>query len=107
MDKIKRFVSIYVPVTSCTLRCQYCYVTHNRLFNNKLPVLKYSPEIVKKALSKRRLGGTCLVNFCAGGETLLPEKVVDYIRVLLEEGHYVMIVTNATMTKRFKQILKL
>jgi pyruvate-formate lyase-activating enzyme len=66
--------------------------------------MKYSPEDVKKALSKKRLGGICLINICAGGETLLCKEVVDYTRVLLEEGHYVMIVTNATITDKMKKI---
>ena len=40
MDKIKRFIDCYVPVTTCTLRCHYCYITHHRLFDNKLPTFK-------------------------------------------------------------------
>lgn len=104
MDKIKRFIDCYVPVTACTLRCHYCYITHHGLFNNKLPVFTYTPEQVRQALSKERLGGTCLINFCGGGETLLPAEVVGYIRALLEEGHYLMIVTNATVSKRFEDI---
>lgn len=66
--------------------------------------MKYSPAVVKRALSKKRFGGTCLVNICAGGETLLCKEVVDYTRVLLEEGHYVMIVTNGTITDKMKKI---
>ncbi len=104
MDKIKRFIDIYVPVESCTFRCHYCYITHHRLFSNKLPVLKYSAEQVRKGLSKERMGGPCLINICGGGETLLPPEVIGYIRVLLEEGHYVMVVTNASVTKRLKEI---
>lgn len=104
MDKIKRYIEIYVPVTSCTFRCHYCYITQHRLFGNKLPELKYSAEQVRKALSKKRMGGPCLINFCGGGETLLPEKTIDYIRVLLEEGHYVTVVTNASVSKRFDQL---
>lgn len=57
MEKIKRFIDFYIPVESCTFRCHYCYITHHRLFDNKLPVLKYSPEQVKLALSKERMGG--------------------------------------------------
>lgn len=104
MDKIKRFIDCYIPVTTCTLRCHYCYITCHRLFEGRLPKFRYSPEQVRKALSKERLGGTCLINMCAGGETLLAQEVVDYARVLLEEGHYVMIVTNATVSKRFDEI---
>lgn len=104
MEKMKRFISLYVPVTNCNLRCHYCYITHHRLFAGKLPELKYSPEHIRRALSKERLGGTCLINVCAGGETLLVPKVVDYVKVLLEEGHYVMVVTNATITKEFERM---
>lgn len=104
MDKIKRFIDFYIPVESCTFRCHYCYITHHRLFDNKLPHLKYSPEQVRAGLSKKRMGGTCLINMCGGGETLLPPESIDYIRVLLEEGHYVMVVTNASLTKRMQQL---
>ncbi|MDO5490696.1 MAG: radical SAM protein, partial [Bacteroidaceae bacterium] len=102
--KLKRFIDLYVPVTTCTLHCHYCYIYHQGLFKNKLPEFKYSPEVVKRALSQKRLGGTCLINMCGGGETLLPPQVTDYIKVLLENGHYVMVVTNGTVTKRFEEI---
>lgn len=105
-EQLKRFIDIYVPVTTCTLHCHYCYVFHQGLFRNKLPEFKYSPEIVRRALSKERMGGTCLINMCAGGETLLHPQIVDYIRVLLENGHYVMVVTNATVSRSFDAILQ-
>ena len=104
MDSIKRYIDCHVPVTGCTLRCHYCYITQHRLFDSKLPKFKYSPEHVRKALSRERLGGTCLINLCGGGETLLPPEVPAYAKALLEEGHYVMIVTNGTIDKRFDEI---
>ena len=103
MDKIKRYIDCYIPVTTCTLRCPYCYITQHRLFEGPLPVFNYPPEHVRKALSKERLGGTCLINLCAGGETLLARETVNYARELLSEGHYVMIVTNGTVSKRFDE----
>ena len=106
MEKIKRFIDIYVPITSCTLRCHYCYITHHHLFDKKLPQFKYDAEFIRKAFSKERFGGVCLINMCGDGETLLPPEMIKYIRVLLEEGHYVMVVTNATTTKRFEEIAK-
>jgi len=33
----------------------------------------------------------------------LPPEVVEYVEALLREGHYVMIVTNATISKRFDE----
>ncbi|WP_195408495.1 radical SAM protein [Bacteroides congonensis] len=104
MDKIKRYIDCYVPITTCTLRCHYCYIVQHGLFANKVPKLIYSAETVKRALSKERLGGICLINFCAAGETLISKDLLEYIRVLLEEGHYVMVVTIATISKRFDEI---
>ena len=45
-----------------------------------------------------------MVNFCACGETLLAPEMVDYIRVTLEQGHYVMVVTNCTVDKAFDRM---
>ena len=104
MDKIKRYIDVYVPITTCTLRCHYCYITVHRLFKNNPPIFKYTPAQIRKALSRERLGGICLINFCAGGETLLAPELVSYVRELLEEGHYIMIVTNATISKRFNEL---
>jgi pyruvate-formate lyase-activating enzyme len=103
--KIKRFIDLYVPTSTCNLRCHYCYVTHHEL-HNKDKELSYSSKTIRESLSKSRLGGTCLINICANGETLIPKKIINYIRVLLEEGHYVMVVTNGTLEKRFDEISK-
>ena len=42
--KIKRFIDCNVPVTTCNLRCHYCYITQQRKFSDALPVFKYTPE---------------------------------------------------------------
>lgn len=104
MDEIKRFIDILVPVTTCTLRCHYCYITHRRLFDSKLPSFKYDVDTFRRGLSKERLGGVCMINFCGGGETLLPPEMPQYIKALLVEGHYVMVVTNATVDGAFKEM---
>lgn len=105
MDKLKRFIECYIPTETCNLRCHYCYIAQKRKFNNKLAEFKHSPQTIRRALSVERLGGKCLINLCAGGETLLAEDVLYIIKELLEEGHYVMVVTNGTLTKRFDQII--
>lgn len=104
MEQLKRFIDIWVPVTTCTLRCHYCYITHHRLFDKELPKFKYGVETFRKGLSQARLGGVCMINFCGGGETLLPPEMPQYIRAMLEEGHYVMVVTNATVNRAFDEI---
>ncbi|MDE6230321.1 MAG: radical SAM protein [Muribaculaceae bacterium] len=105
-DSIKRYFDIQVPVTACNLRCDYCYISHHHHESAEIKPLKYSNSHIRKALSRERLGGTCLLNLCGSGETLLPLYVVDLTRELLEEGHYVMLVTNGLSTKRFKELVK-
>lgn len=104
MNGIKRYIDCYIPTETCNLRCHYCYITQRHKFNGKLVHFPQSPETIRKALSKERLGGTCLLNLCAGGETLLSEEVLHVTKQLLLEGHYVVIVTNGTITKRFEEI---
>ncbi|TXJ35246.1 radical SAM protein [Brachyspira pilosicoli] len=106
IEKIKKFIDCYIPVTACNLRCEYCYITQTNRWSDTLPDFKYSPQYVRKALSKERLGGTCLLNMCAGGETLLHPYIIELLRELLEEGHYIWIITNGTLNKRFNEILK-
>lgn len=102
--EIKKFIDIHVPIFSCNLKCSYCYVGQNPQ-NKKPPIFNYSVETVKKALSRKRLGGICHFNVCGMGETLIPEKLSYYIRAILENGHTVMIVTNGTLTKRFLEYM--
>lgn len=106
MDKLKRYIDCYIETEACNLRCHYCYITQQRKFNNKLVKFRHTPHEIRKALSMERLGGACLLNLCAGGETLLVEEIIDVIKELLNEGHYVMIVTNGILTNRFEEIAK-
>ncbi len=107
MDKLKRYVECYIPITTCNLKCHYCYITRQEKWKNEVVPIGHSPEEIAKALSKKRLGGSCLINMCGGGETLLCPDLVNVIKALLEEGHYVMVVTNGTVTKVLEQITEL
>ncbi len=103
-DKIKRFIDCNFPVKTCNLRCHYCYVTQNREFEKELPKFKYTPEHITKALSKERLGGVCNINICGEGETMLPPEIIPITKGLLENGHYVNLITNGTISKRFDEL---
>jgi hypothetical protein len=103
-ERIKKYIDCWVPVRTCNFRCHYCYVAQTGDFKSKLPEFKYSAEYIAKALSKRRLGGTCFINLCGSGETLLPPQIIGIIRTLLEEGHYIAVVTNGSLSNRFDEI---
>ena len=106
MEKIKKFIDCYIPTENCNFKCSYCYISTLENFQYKTKEISKSPEFIRKALSKERLGGTCMFNLCAGGETLLSKKIVPIVEELLKEGHYVMIVTNGSLAMRFDEILK-
>ena len=109
MDKMKRFIECYIPIESCNLKCPYCYISQKRKLGemaNKRITTEHQLDELKKAFSRKRWGGVCHVHLCASGETLIPEDVLSVIRVLLEAGHYVAVVTNGTLTNRFEEISK-
>ena len=106
-EKIKRFFECLIPVTSCNLKCEYCYVIQQERRHEKLPVMNYSPEQIGKALTQERLGGTCYISICGAGETLLPGETFKIVRELLSNGHFVNITTNGTLTHRLKDFLEL
>ena len=105
-NRLKKYFDIYVPVTTCNLQCKYCYVAQHNLTSAEVKPLKYTLSHIRKALSCNRLGGTCLLNLCAAGETLLAPYIVDLTRELLEEGHFVMLVTNGLPTKRIRELIE-
>lgn len=105
--RLKRFINCYVPTETCNFRCEYCYITLKKQFNGKLFEMSYPLEQFRKAVSKKRLGGICLFNLCAGGETLLSPQILPVIKILLEEGHNVAVVTNGTPSASFEELLKI
>ncbi|MBQ9729567.1 MAG: radical SAM protein [Clostridia bacterium] len=103
MEKIKRFIECLLPVTACNLMCDYCYVIQENNRKNEIPKLNYTPQQIRSALTVERLGGICYISICGAGETLLPKYSVDIVHELLQEGHFVNITTNGTLTQRFEE----
>ncbi len=102
-EKVMKYIDCAVPYNSCNLKCNYCYIRqHGDFRNNEL--LLHTPEFIRCALSKDRLGGRALINFCGAGETMLCKELIPIIRELLEEGHYISIVTNGTVTGAFDEM---
>lgn len=97
-------IAMNVPIKNCNLKCHYCYISAQKQNENGPAIFKYSPEHIAKCLTKERLGGPCIINMTGGGETLIPPEMPAYIKALLNEGHYLEVVTNGTLTKRFREI---
>lgn len=104
---MKRFIDCVIPFRTCNLRCKYCYITHTKCWGHELPVFRYDADRMGQALSVKRLGGISLFNICGEGETLLPAEIVRIIYNILKNNHYVMVVTNGTIRKRFDEIARL
>lgn len=102
--EIKRFIECLIPITACNLKCEYCYVIQENRRKNEIPDFKYSPEIIAKSLSQKRLGGKCYISICGAGETLIPNETLQITKLLLKEGHYINITTNGTIDKRFLEL---
>lgn len=105
MEKIKVFIECLVPITSCNLKCEYCYVIQENRRKMEIPKFKYDAKRIGKGLSKKRLGGIAYISICGAGETLIQQEVIDIVYELLKEGHYVNITTNGTLTNRFDYII--
>ena len=104
--EIKRFFECSLPVNACNLKCPYCYVIQEERRKNQIPPIEYSPEHIAKALRRERVGGICYISICGFGETLLQPECVDIVQQLLQEGHFVNITTNGTLTPKFKELIE-
>ena len=102
---ISKLILLYIPISICNNHCEYCFINHTNSWEEEKEQFKYSVQQMLQALTKDRLGGTCLINLTAKGETLLYKDIVPLVKGLLEEGHYVEIITNGTVTKVIDQLL--
>jgi MoaA/NifB/PqqE/SkfB family radical SAM enzyme len=102
---LNKFLDIGVAVHTCNLDCSYCYLPEK----NPIKMMKSqvrNPKFVRMALSRKRLGGTALLNFCAAGETLLWKEAPETFYELLKEGHIISVITNGLLTKAIENILE-
>ena len=103
---MKKVILFSIPMSICNFRCHYCYLAQREEhYQGVQPQMRFSPEEVAKAMSLKRIGGPCFMNFCADGETLLTKDIDLYVKALVQEGHYAEIVTNLTVNKMIDKIL--
>ena len=104
---MRRFIECLIPTTLCNLRCNYCYVIQQDRRKNKKAIFKYSPEIIGKGLSKKRLGGTSLISLTASGETFISPELPAITLEILKQGHFINITTNGTLTAKINKFLEI
>ena len=104
-ENFKYIIECAVPGELCNLKCSYCYVS--QVHEEKLERTKfnYSLEHMCKCFSRKRLGGKAIINFCGGGETLIPDEVIELVKYTLNEGHSVCIVTNLTLNNKIDRLI--
>lgn len=105
IPKICKYIDCMVPVGRCNLKCKYCYVGKSEGTSDMY--FYHSPKFIRKALSKKRLKGIALINFCSDGETLLCKDIVKIVEELINEGHYVSIVTNGTVNRIIDELINI
>ena len=101
---MKKFFECYIPITMCNLKCEYCYVMQEKRRTEKKANFKYDVGTIQKALTVERLGGNCYFSICGAGETLLQPECTDIVKKLLENGHYVNITTNGTISPQIREL---
>lgn len=102
---MRRFFECLVPITACNLKCSYCYIVQEGRRKNEKAIFQYTPEIIAKGLSVERLGGISLISITGSGETLIPNELPEIVRLILQEGHFVNITTNGTLSKKMDDLL--
>jgi sulfatase maturation enzyme AslB (radical SAM superfamily) len=103
---IRRVVTAMISGTACNMNCHYCYRQYHGVTEKNTPThFQYSVPHMVKALHPKRLKGFAFILVVGGGETLLHEKIVPFIRGLLMQGHIVEVVTNLTLNERINELL--
>ena len=105
-SSIKKFVECTVPVSHCNLRCKYCYIIQENRRDADMPGFRHSPEYIGRAFNQERWGGTMLVNLCGAGETMMCPQITEVISAILEQGHFMNVTTNGTISAKFDDIAR-
>ena len=81
--------NIFIRVTGCNLRCNYCDTTYAYENGNEMNV----PEIIT-AIDKYPCKSVCIT----GGEPLLQNEIQDLIKQLIKVGYTLIIETNGSLS---------
>lgn len=100
MSAIERYVQGTIYTRGCNLNCSYCYLKlQEKVQRGTHP--GFSLSDIRKAMSKERWG-VCYIALAGDGETLIDRSTVDLCHVLSENGHYLNVINNGTMTEHLR-----
>lgn len=106
MKKVSKAITIYVEGNSCNLQCEYCYQKNSNPTEKSIVVnLLYPIDEMIRAFSPKRLGSLAEITVIGCAETLLTQQIIPFVHGLLEYGHVVTVVTNATLSERIDRLL--
>ena len=106
-EDIQLLITAEVTGSLCNFDCSYCYRKGQSDYDKNIkPTFDYSVEHMLKAFSKERIGGIAYICVIGGGETLIPDEIVPFIKGLLKEGHIVEVVTNLSLKNRIDELLQ-
>lgn len=100
-----KFIDVMLPTAKCNMKCDYCYLSHLNVELDRTCDFYHDARYIRYSLSQKRLGGSAFINLCGVGETLFCENIQEIVSELLNEGHYIQIVTNATPTNIIKSFI--
>lgn len=100
-----KFIDVMLPTAKCNMKCDYCYLSHLNVELDHFADFYHDARYIRQALSQKRLGGSAFINLCGVGETLFCENIQEIVSELIREGHYIQIVTNATLTSKIESFV--
>ena len=106
-NRVVAFVEVLIPITKCNIKCHYCYVAQRSYRTMEFAHFQRSPEEIAYALRPERFGGRLYISLCGAGETMMQKELPAIVANLLDEGHFVNVTTNGTISKSFDELLSL
>lgn len=106
-NSVKYFIGCGVPVFVCNFRCKYCYLgQHPDTTSKGIVPFSKSPEYIASFFSVDKIGGYCYFNMCSSGETMMHPQLIELVSRLTKQGHYVDIISNGTLSKKYDQLVE-
>lgn len=107
-NKADKFVECLVPISHCNLHCEYCYVIQGNYRDSARPEFRRTPQEIGQAFNPARWDAKHLfVSFCGAGETFLCKEMTDIVACTLQQGNFVNVTNNGTISRAIETLTNL